>query len=223
MVSQSFSQVGILPRVNYTHRLNDHFTLNGTVFSEITPFDAEVGAEEFPSKVLNLTFIVGFGYNLNPNNILITSYLFRIIDPFESEARLEHRLIQQYIKIQHLGSWRLRYHLRFEERFIESAISNGKFNAITRLSFSFGWDAPLQGRILNPNEFYLNSISSFFVQPTKPRTAFNNLNEFYLGLGYQTKKMGRFEIGPEAKIAVRNSDGDIRAIVFMDFIWYPNF
>ena len=117
---------------------------------------------------------------------------------------------------------RIRHHLRFEERFIEAPNSNNQFNAITRLSYSLGWDVPLQGKHLNDNEFYLNSVSSYFVQPTRPRTAFNNLTEFYLALGYKTKKLGRFEIGPEAKISVRNADKDLNALIFMDFVWYPS-
>jgi len=148
--------------------------------------------------------------------------LFRIIDPFNSERRNEHRFISQFIQLQHFGSLRIRHHLRFEERFIKSRDTNS-FNAITRLSYSLGWDIPLQGKHLNNNEFYLNSVSSYFVQPTKPRNAFHNLTEFYLGLGFKSEKIGRFEIGPEAKLSVRNKDKDLNTLVFIDFIWYPLF
>ena len=134
----------------------------------------------------------------------------------------DSRIISQFVQLQHFGSLRVRHHFRFEERFIEEIDSN-RFNAITRLSYSLGWDIPLQGKHLDSNEFYLNSLSSYFVQPTKPRTAFNNLTEFYLGLGFKTEKIGRFEIGPEAKISVRNTDKDLSAFIFMDFIWYPDF
>lgn len=220
--AQDLTQVGILPRVNYSQRLNDHFNLNFTAFSEIDPQDNRIGDLEFPAKVINLTFVGGVSYKLRLNSVVTAGYLFRVIDPFRSDHRLEHRFISQFVQFQHFGSLRIRHHLRFEERFIEEINSN-RFNAITRLSYSLGWDIPLQGKHLNNNEYYLNSVSSYFVQPTRPRTAFNNLTEFYLGLGYKTKKIGRFEIGPEAKIVVRNTDRDLNTIVFIDLIWYPNF
>jgi len=222
LYAQDLTQIGILPRINYLEPINDHFNLNFTAFSEIDPADNRAGDFELPARVINLTFVGGVSYKLRLNSIVTAGYLFRIIDPFRSEHRLEHRFIAQFVQFQHIGSLRLRHHFRFEERFIEEVNSN-RFNAITRLSYSLGWDLPLQGKHLDAKEFYLNSLSSYFVQPTKPRTAFNNLTEFYLGLGYKTENIGRFEIGPEAKITVRNTDKDLSTIVFIDFIWYPNF
>ncbi|MEM9363383.1 MAG: DUF2490 domain-containing protein [Bacteroidota bacterium] len=221
LYSQDFTHLGLLPRINYTTPIHEKLSFNGTFFSEVDLEENEVGGTIFPSKVLNLTFIAGMGYKLNTKNILTGSYLFRIIDPFEDNSRIEHRFIQQLVHIQYLGSLRLRHHFRAEQRFIQSAVLTNVYNASLRLSYSFGWDLPLQGRHLDVNEFYLNSINSYFVQVSRPRTAFNNLNEFYLGLGYQTKHMGRFEIGPEAKISIRNSSKELNALVFIDIIWYP--
>lgn len=220
IIAQDLTQIGILPKINYLNPLNDHFSLNFTAFSEIDPADNNIGDVELPAKVINLTFVGGVSYKLKLNSVLTAGYLFRIIDPFRSDHRKEHRFISQFVQFQHFGSLRLRHHFRFEERFIEEVNSN-RFNAITRLSYSLGWDIPLQGKHLNTNEFYLNSVSSYFVQPTKPRTAFHNLTEFYIGLGYKTEELGRFEIGPEAKIAVRNSNKDLNTFIFIDFVWYP--
>ena len=222
LAAQNLTHVGLLPRINYQKPIDEHFSLNFTAFSEIDPADNTVDGMLLPSKVINLTFVGGVAYKINRNSILTAGYLFRIIDPFRDELRNEHRFISQFVQIQHFGRLRIRHHLRFEQRFIE-AVSLDDFNAVTRLSYSLGWDIPLQGRHLNANEFYLNSVNSYFVQPTKPRTAFNNLTEFYLGLGYKTENIGRFEIGPEAKISVRNLDQDLNALIFIDFIWYPSF
>lgn len=219
---QSLTHIGILPRINYSTRVTDRLSLNFSAFSEIDPADNQVGEEIFPSRVLNLTFAGGLGFKLKHNNIITASYLFRIIDTFETAHRAEHRITLQFVHLQILGNWHLRHHLRFEERFIES-ITTDSFEASTRLSYSFGWQVPLQGKHLDAKEFYLNSISSYFVQPTRPRTAFHNLTEFYLGLGYKTEKIGRFEIGPEAKLSVRNPERDLNTLIFIDLIWYPLF
>jgi len=223
LYAQDITQIGILPRINYLRPINEHFSLNFTAFSEIDPADNRIDDTVLPAKVLNLTFVGGVAYKLNLNSVITTGYLFRIIDPFRTEHREEHRIISQFVQFQHFGSLRLRHHLRFEQRFIEAINTSNDFNAVTRLSYSLGWDIPLQGKHLNANEFYLNSLSSYFVQPTKPRTAFNNLTEFYLALGFKTENIGRFEIGPEAKIAVRNNDKDLNAVIFIDFVWYPDF
>lgn len=222
--SQSLTQLGFIPRINYTTPINKYFNFNGTFFSEVDVFDDQVGDLKLPKKVINLTFVAGVSYKLNSNNLLTGGYLFRIIDPFEDgESRIEHRLIQQFVHIQHFGIWRLRHHLRSEQRFIESSLSNGVFNTFFRFSYTFGWDVPLQGKQLDTNEFYLNSVTSYFIQANKPRNAFNNLNEFYIGLGYKTKNIGRFEIGPEAKLVVRNRAKDLNTTIFIDIIWYPEF
>ncbi|MGX1930987.1 DUF2490 domain-containing protein [Flagellimonas sp. 2504JD4-2] len=218
---QDLTHLGFLPRINYTTPISEKISLNGSFFSEIDLVDDYLEEVLIPKKVLNLTFIAGLSFKLNSRSHLTSGYLFRLIDPFKGDIRLEHRLIQQYVHISHWGSIRIRNHLRAEERLIESTSGSGAFNGIIRLSYSLGWDLPLQGKHLNANEFYLNSISSYFVQPTKPRTAFNNLNEFYLGLGYNSTKFGRFEIGPEAKISVMNISKDLNALFFIDIIWYP--
>ena len=223
LFAQNLTHLGILPRVNYGHKLNDHFTLNTTFFSEVDAVENVLDNMVLPSRVINLTFVGGVAYKIRLNSIVTGGYLFRINNPFnDTQARNEHRFIAQFVQIQHIESLRLRHHARYELRFLESA-STGDFNDVTRLSYTLGLDIPLQGGHLDDNEFYLNSINSIFVQPTRPRTSFHNLTEIYLGLGYKTKKYGRFEIGPEAKMNVRNSDRDLNTIVFIDFIWYPSF
>lgn len=220
--AQNFTHVGVLPRINYTKPINDHFNINITFFSEIVLGNNRTGKMIYSTDVLNFSFVGGLAYKLDQNNIITAGYLYRIYTPFEPGLREEHRIIFQFVHLQHFGKWRLRHHIRFEERFIESD-QLGTFNPVTRLSYVFGWDIPLQGRQLDNNEFYLNSVNSFFVQPTKPRTTFNNLNEFYIGLGYKTSKLGRFEVGPEAKLSVRNEEKDLNMLIFVDFIWYPSF
>ncbi len=218
--AQDISQLGFIPRINYLKPLNDHFSLNFTAFSEMDVADDRF---DFPAKVINVTFVGGVSYKLKLNSVITAGYLFRIIDPFETEHRNEHRFISQFVQFQHFGSLRLRHHLRFEERFIERVNSN-RFDPITRLSYSLGLDIPLQGKHLDAGEFYLNSVSSYFVQPTRRRrNSFNNLSEFYLGLGYKTKNIGRFEIGPEAKISTRNPNKDLLTFIFIDLTWYPSF
>ena len=142
--AQDISQLGFIPRINYLKPLNDHFSLNFTAFSEMDVADDRF---DFPAKVINVTFVGGVSYKLKLNSVITAGYLFRIIDPFETEHRNEHRFISQFVQFQHFGSLRLRHHLRFEERFIEASISND-FNTVTRLSYSLGWDIPLQGRHL---------------------------------------------------------------------------
>lgn len=220
--SQNLTHIGLLPRINYLKPINEHFSFNFTAFAEIDPAENTVDGMVLPAKTLNFTFVGGVAYKINLDNILTAGYLYRIIDPFKEVHRPEHRFIAQYVHLQHFGSLRVRHHFRFEERFIQ-VVNTNDFNAITRLSYSLGWDIPLQGKHLNVNEFYLNSVSSYFVQPTRPRNAFHNLTEFYLGLGFKTENIGRFEIGPEAKISARNTDKDLNALIFIDFIWYPSF
>ena len=220
--AQNLTHLGLLPRINYQKPIDEHFSLNFTAFSEIDAGDNILDEMPVPSKVINLTFVGGVAYKINLNSIVTGGYLFRVIDPFIEDTRVEHRFVSQFVHIHHFRSLRIRHHFRVEERFIQAPISND-FNAVTRLSYSLGWDIPLQGRHLNANEFYVNSVSSYFVQPTRPRTAFHNLTEFYLGLGYQTENIGRFEIGPEAKISVINGEGNVNALIFIDFIWYPSF
>ena len=222
LLAQNLTHLGFLPKINFSKPIDHHFSLNLTAFSEVDLADNNIGSIEVPNKVINFTFVGGVAYKLNLNNVVTAGYLFRVIDPFITDTRFEHRFISQFVHFQHFGNLRIRHHFRFEERFIEAPVTND-FNAVTRLSYSLGWDIPLQGRHLNANEFYLNSVSSYYVQPTKPRTAFHNLTEFYLGLGYKTENLGRFEIGPEAKISVRNEDRDLNALIFIDFVWYPNF
>ncbi|SMG46924.1 Protein of unknown function [Marivirga sericea] len=119
--------------------------------------------------------VKSFGtYTLFGRRKLSVGYMYRTVDPFESETGWEHRITQQFAFITTLGGYRLGNKFRIEQRIRSS-------NYLTRIRYAISNDFPLQGESLDPKEFYLIGGNELVY-------AFNSLgdeleNRFSLGIG----------------------------------------
>lgn len=89
----------------------------------------------------------------------------------------------------------------------------------TRLRYQISFTAPLQGKEIDPGEFFFNTYNEFYFSTTGLRNAFYSENWTYAGFGYQTTKLGRLELGPLVQWAKISREGDTRMLYLMQLGW----
>lgn len=129
---------------------------------------------------------LGYTFNEGKNNVLLgygyilsENYINSISDAKESVN--EHRIFQQFISNQTIGSVKLSHRYRFEQRFIESDFK-------MRFRYFLGLNIPFK----NESPFYLSAYNEIFLNT---KSAIFDRNRLYGGLGYKLNENIRFEAG----------------------------
>lgn len=149
----------------------------------------------------------GLGYDIGSKSNILLGYGYINSENFTGNANdqttvEEHRIFQQFITKQTIGSVSLQHRYRFEQRFVESDFK-------TRFRYFLGINLPLK----NPkyclsayNEIFLNGKSNVF-----------DRNRVYGGLGYKISKGVKLELGYMSQVFETSSRDQINIITFVNF------
>ena len=218
---QNLKFSGVLPAISQTGKLSNKLNYNLFISTTIDAFDTKIGGINYPANDLQLYIQPSIIYIVNPNFNLAGSYTYQRNNPFENNYSNEHRLWQQVVLAHPLGNARMSHRFRLEERFIQNRVT-GLYPFSSRLRYQIAYTKPLQGKTLDPGEIYLSAYNEFYSTLTTPRNAFYSENWSYVGLGFQTKKIGKIELGYLLQFAVRNSAKDLRVLNLMQVMWITN-
>ena len=120
--------------------------------------------------------LLGYGYILSKNYIGSSD---------EKITVNEHRIFQQFISKQRIGSVALQHRYRFEQRFVEDDFK-------LRFRYFLGLSAPLSFKKGAGSGFYLSAYNEIFLNT---KSSVFDRNRLYGGLGYQLSKNIRLEAG----------------------------
>jgi len=128
---------------------------------------------------------LGYTFNEGKNNVLL-GYGYILSENYinDSDDKLtvnEHRIFQQFISSQNIGSVKLNHRYRFEQRFIEDDFK-------MRFRYFLGLNIPFK----NTSPFYFSAYNELFLN-TKS-TVFDR-NRLYGGIGYQLNENIKLETG----------------------------
>ena len=128
---------------------------------------------------------LGYTFNEGKNNILLgygyilsENYVNNTDDKISTN---EHRIFQQFISAQNIGSVKLNHRYRFEQRFIEDDFKM-RFRYFLGLNIPFKSTSPFYFSAYN--ELFLNTESAIF-----------DRNRLYGGIGYQLNENIKLETG----------------------------
>ena len=138
--------------------------------------------------------LLGYGYILSENYIGITD---------EKVSVNEHRIFQQFISVQNIGSVKLSHRYRFEQRFIENDFKM-RFRYFLGLNIPFKKTSPLY--FSTYNELFLNTESPVF-----------DRNRLYGGIGYQLNDTIKFEVGYLNQLFETSNRDQLNVITFVNF------
>lgn len=155
----------------------------------------------------------GIGYNLseNNNNVLL-GYGFIASENYVGNDKAsvnEHRIYQQFITKQHVGSVKLSHRYRFEQRFVED-----DFKMRFRYFLSFNIPLSSTKEEDKPSKWYLSAYNEIFLNTESD--VFDR-NRLYGGLGFRLNKAVRFELGYMNQFFETSSRDQLNVITFVSF------
>jgi len=226
--SQNLNFYGFFPSYSQIGTINRRLDYNFFASVNNSAFAKTLAETYYPPKILQVYFQPSIIYKFSPNLDFAASitYNYQRINPDAPYVK-EWRPWQQVV-FSHtiLTRARLSHRVRFEQRFQKNTLTEVQ-SFVLRLRYQIGYMMPLQGKTLDTNEFYLNAYNeSYFTlsnPATNPRVAFYSENWTYIGIGYNTAKLGRIEIGPLYQTAYINPQHDRRNLCLLQLLWVTTF
>jgi len=155
----------------------------------------------------------GVGYNLTENNNnLLLGYSYIISENYigtttEKVSVNEHRIYQQFITRQSIGSVQVQHRYRFEQRFIEEDFK-------LRFRYFLALNIPLNNSDIVDKTVYASLYNEVFLNSKE--TIFDR-NRLYAGLGYRVTKAFRFELGYMNQFLNNGNRDQVNVITFLSF------
>jgi len=153
---------------------------------------------------------LGYSFNENKNNILLGyGYILSenyILNTDDKVSVNEHRIFQQFVSKQNIGSVKLNHRYRFEQRFVESDFK-------MRFRYFLGINIPLNNKKAN-NKYYVSAYNEIFLNT---KTSIFDRNRVYTGLGYNMNKSIRVEAGYMNQFFETSSRDQFNLITFISF------
>lgn len=150
---------------------------------------------------------LGYTFNEGKNNVLL-GYGYILSENYmpntdEKVSINEHRIFQQFISKQHIGTVKLNHRYRFEQRFVEDDFK-------LRFRYFLGLNIPFTKSktyyFSAYNELFLNTKSNIF-----------DRNRVYGGIGYQINKSIKLEAGYMNQFFETTSRDQFNIITFVTF------
>jgi hypothetical protein len=214
---------GFRPYVSLSKTMGPRWEGNVFYAETINDSNSTFGGQRFVPRDLQSYFQTGLTYKQNPHLNFTAGYVFQRNNPLYQNFVNENRLWQQMIVSHAISYFSLSHRFRFEERFIQNRATKNTDPMATRLRYQLNFVAPLQGKEIDPGEFFFSAYNEFYFSTTGVRNAFYSENWSYAGFGFQTAKFGRIELGPLLQWAVIDRERDTRRILLVQLGWSYTF
>ena len=151
----------------------------------------------------------GLGYNLKPqNHNLLLGYAYIATDAYDefdnnTSTKIEHRIYQQYLYKNKVGSNSLTHRFRLEERFFPNEFG-------LRARYFISLQKPLGSKTIAKGNTYLSAYNELFVDIKDPKF---DRNRLYGGLGYGITESLRIETGYMIQAQKNNTRGQLQLII----------
>ncbi len=154
---------------------------------------------------------LGYTFNEGKNNVLL-GYGYILSENYvgnsdEKVSVNEHRIFQQFISKQNIGSVGLSHRYRFEQRFVESDFK-------MRFRYFLAFKVPFKTKEKENSKLYLSAYNEIFLNTTS--SVFDR-NRVYGGLGYTINKNIRVEAGYMNQFFETTGRDQFNIITFVNF------
>lgn len=150
---------------------------------------------------------LGYTFNEGKNNVLLGyGYILseNYIDNTDNkETVIEHRIFQQFISSQTIGSVKLNHRYRFEQRFVEADFK-------LRFRYFLGLNIPFE----KTNKFYFSAYNELFLNT---ENVIFDRNRIYFGLGFKVSDNIKIETGYMSQLFETSSRDQLNLMTFITF------
>lgn len=208
--SQNLNFPGLAPSVSLSVH-QKKFDLNFLVASKTKEGHHTVKNVEYEPRFLEIYSQALVTRKLNKRWMLATGYGFQRNNPFRSDWRNEHRLVQQVMYTIPGRKLKFNNRFRFEERWFSNPAAPGNFSTRAR------WQAGIVRQFSKNLYWHLND--EVYVITSGRRYSFISENWLYTGLGFPIKSLGHFETGIGYNTVVRNSVKERLNLILLQVNW----
>lgn len=220
--AHSFETKGALTFFSLTGKISPYSSLTFYHYDVYSFQNSHFEGKRYRAGLIQSYFQTAYNYQYRPNVAFSLGYIFQRNEPLRESFQNENRIFQQVVfGVQH-RSFSSSHRFRFEERLIDNR-KEDEWEFRTRFRYQIGAKVPLRGIVLDAGEYYINAYNEFYFSTTGERNAFWSDNWLYVGLGFQTKKLGSFEVGPLIQASVVDRQKDIRYHETVQAGWIYNF
>jgi hypothetical protein len=151
----------------------------------------------------------GLGYNLKPqNHNLLLGYAYIATDAYDefdnnTSTKIEHRIYQQYLYKNKIGTNSLTHRFRLEERFFPNEFD-------LRARYFISLQKPLGSKTIAKGNTYFSAYNELFVDIKDPKF---DRNRLYGGLGYGITESLRIESGYMIQAQKNITRGQLQLII----------
>ncbi len=153
---------------------------------------------------------LGYTFNEGKNNVLLGyGYILSenyVGDSDEKVSVNEHRIFQQFISKQKIGSVGLSHRYRFEQRFVEDDFK-------MRFRYFLALKIPFKTKEKELSKFYLSAYNEIFLNT---ESSVFDRNRVYGGLGYTFSKSLRMELGYMNQFFETSGRDQVNIIAFVN-------
>ena len=219
---------GLFPQYSQTGGISKRLSYNLFVSSTISAVDRTIEQKHFPATNLQLYLQPSLHYKVSPNLQLGLGYAYvkhNLFGIYENE----NRVWAQAVAGHSLGSGRLTHRLRYEERY-PLRVSTQQWSYATLFRYHLGFTLPLYDMNKQKQGFYLSVSNEAFLcltgaqnGPVSAKNAFYGENWAAGGIGYNTGRWGKFEVGYMFQDLIRNPAQDHRHLHLAQVNWSTAF
>lgn len=220
--AHGFETKGAMTFFNVTGKLSPYSSLTFYHYDVYSFKNSHFEGRRYRAGLIQSYFQTAYNYQYLPGVMFSLGYIFQRNEPLRDSFQNENRIFEQVVFGFHHRSFSSSHRFRFEQRFIDNR-KKDEWDFRTRLRYQIGAKVPLRGIVLDAGEYYINAYNEFYFSTTGERNAFWSDNWLYFGLGFQTKKLGSFEIGPLLQASVVDRQKDIRYHETIQTGWLYNF
>lgn len=219
-LARTFDTYGAVPFLSLSKGLGPKYDLSFYHSDTFALTRRSFERKEYPSRDQQAYFQTAINYKLLPSVNLSLGHIYQRNNPLEVDFVNEHRIFGQTTYAHMQDAFQITHRVRFEQRFIDERDAHENK---TRVRYQIGMNFPLDGRQLDPGEWYFNCYNEFYFSTTGERYAFFSDDWAYAGFGYQTFDWGKLEVGPLAQYSVVNRDKDYKSFYALQFGWILKF
>ncbi|MBC7893228.1 MAG: DUF2490 domain-containing protein [Sphingobacteriaceae bacterium] len=228
--AQDLSFFGIFPTWSQTGSLSKRWSYNLTLSGTVDAVDRTIEGVSYPATALQWLGQPSVSYKLGSRWQAGLGYAYVRHNLFGRVHTNEHRLWAQTVYAHPAGTTaRLTHRFRYEERYPFNQ-ENRRRSWCNLGRYQVAVQVPLYDPKTRKQGLFLSASNEAFFcfngarnGPIGAKNAFFGEDWVYVGLGYQTRLLGRIEAGYQAQLLRYNPTRDLRTLHLLQVTWSTQF
>jgi hypothetical protein len=230
-LAQDWSFYGFFPAISQSGNLGKKLQYNLYLSATVDAFHQTILEKQFLPTALQYYIQPSLSYKLSPNMQVGLGYAYvkhNLFGIYVNENRVWAQGVFTH-DVPALGRTKLSHRVRYEERYPLN-MKTEQWSYATLIRYQFGINVPFYDPKTSTKGFYGTAFNEFFFcltgarnSPISSKNRFYGENWMFGGVGYNTGKYGKIELGYMFQDLIRNPQQNHRYLHLIQATWAANF